>query len=149
VDEKTDKIKEYIDTERERLGEDLQEIETRVKNATDLRRHFDKNTALILGATVAGGFVLSMLINKPSGNRTSGAGEFASSRADMTRRPISMSSHMHRVSETVDNIFAALVGVAAAKLSSFVGDAVPGFQEQYDQVEKGRGSSSVRQMPAV
>ena len=54
MDQETDKIKQHIDTEREQLGRNLDEIEYRVKRATDLKGHFDKNTGWILGAAVAG-----------------------------------------------------------------------------------------------
>ena len=59
MDEETNRIKRYIDGEREELGRNLDEIEHRVRTATDLKAHFDKNTGLFIGAAVAGGFLLS------------------------------------------------------------------------------------------
>src|SRR6185503_11931548 len=70
VDEETNKIKEHIDTERNRLGQNLDEIESRVKNATDLRAQFNKHTGWILGGAVAGGFLLSLAFRKPSNRDT-------------------------------------------------------------------------------
>jgi hypothetical protein len=55
MDEKVDTIKRHIDAEREELGRNLDEIEYRVKSATDLKAHFDKNTGLILGAAAFAG----------------------------------------------------------------------------------------------
>ena len=60
MDEETNQIKHHIDTERKQLGRNLQEIEDRVKSATDLKAQFDKNTGLFLGAAVAGGFLVSL-----------------------------------------------------------------------------------------
>ena len=54
--EQTDQIKQHIDKERENLGRNLDEIEYRFKDATDLKAHFDRNTVWILGAAIAGGF---------------------------------------------------------------------------------------------
>jgi hypothetical protein len=66
VDQETSRIKRHIDTEREQLGRNLDEIEHRVKSAADLKAHFDKNTGWILGAAVAAGFLLSFAFGKSS-----------------------------------------------------------------------------------
>jgi hypothetical protein len=55
-------------------------------------------------------------------------------------------SHLSQLSETLDNIFEGLVGVVSNKLHSFVADAVPGFGEQYDAIERQRGRASVHPM---
>ena len=64
--EETDKIKRHIENERESLSHDLDEIEYRFKDATDLKAHFDRNTGWILGAAVAGGFLLSLALGRSS-----------------------------------------------------------------------------------
>ena len=145
MDEKTDTIKRHIDAEREELGRNLDEIEYRVKSATDLKAHFNKNTGLILGAAAAGGFLLSLAfrnlrlrIADKAGNRL---GRGSSARIRLAPPAHRGSKHLHRFTETLDNIFDGLVGVASAKLQSFVADAVPGFQEQYDAIDRQRKSS--------
>lgn len=132
MDEETNKIRTHIDTEREELGRNLDEIEYRVKGATDFKAHFNRNTGLILGAAVAGGFLLSLAFRKSS-----------STAAQPTHR---VTKHFHRLSETLDNIFDGLIGVASAKLQSIVGDAIPGFQAQYDAIDQQRGRSPVHHM---
>ena len=117
MDEKTDTIKRHIDAEREELGRNLDEIEYRVKSATDVKAHFDRNTGLIFGASVAGGFLLSLAFRK-------------SSKSDSGQGEDSPSTPVRRFSETIDSIFDGLVGVACGKLQSFVGGVVPGFQAQ-------------------
>ena len=52
--QEADKIKQHIENERESLSHNLDEIEYRFKDATDLKAHFERNTGLILGAAVAG-----------------------------------------------------------------------------------------------
>jgi len=136
VVEETQKIKQHIADERESLGRNLDEIEHRLKDATDLKAHFDRNTGLILGAAVAGGFLLSFAFRKPdpkppnNNNWNSKPGEDPATNTGP--RTHFASAHLKQVSETVDNIVAGLVGVFSEKLRSIVADAVPGFGEQYD-----------------
>lgn len=145
MDEETSKIKQHIDNEREELGRNLDEIEHRVKTATDLKTHFDRNTAWVLGAAVAGGFLLSRVFHKSSAAGHSPRWDTnANERNTTTAIPRSPShpSHLSRLSETLDNIFEGLVGVVSNKLHSFVADAVPGFGEEYDAIEQQRGRPS-------
>jgi len=145
VDEETERIRQYIDSEREQLGRDLDEIEDRVKHATDFRAHFNKNTGLFLGAAVAGGFLMSLAFPKPSPS-----GVEPKERAmGIAPPPRPVSKHVQRVSETLDNIFEGLVAVASDRLCLFVADAVPGFRAQYDAIERQRGRSSIHQMSEV
>jgi hypothetical protein len=58
VDQETNKIKRHIDTEREQLVRNLDEIEHRMKSVTDLKAHFAKTPAGFWGAAVARGFLL-------------------------------------------------------------------------------------------
>jgi len=135
VVEATDKIKQHIDNEREILGRNLEEIEYRFKDATDVKGYFDRNTGWILGSAVAGGFLLSFALGRPSrssANRWQSRTE-ESAPTLPSRSPRPVSAHLNRVSETVDNIVAGLVGVFSDNLRSFVAQAVPGFQEQYDK----------------
>jgi len=150
MDEKTNQIRQTIESEREQLGRNLDEIEDRVKSATDLRAHFSKNTGVMLGAAVAGGLLLSLAFRKSSNSDSSQSEESASTsepRAKTAAQPQRLvSKHLHHFSETFDNILSGLVGVAAAKLQSFVADAVPGFQTQYDAIDRQRGGSSLHPM---
>ena len=141
--EETEKIKQHIADERESLSHNLDEIEYRFKDATDLKAHFERNTVWILGAAVAGGFLLSLALggSSKSGGRNK---QFAAKDADATmptRSKRFVSSHLNRMSETFDDVVAGLVGVFSDKLQSFVADAVPGFREQYDSIKRSDRSS--------
>ena len=147
--EETDKIKQHIDKEREYLGRNLDEIEYRFKDATDLKAHFDRNTGLILGAAVAGGFLLSLTLgrsSRTSRNLQSDSEQRAATVPSHSTRFVS--EHLNRVSETVNDIVAGLVGVFSEKLQSFVADAIPGFRDQYDTIKQ-RDSSSVYPMKST
>jgi len=146
VVEETDKIKEHIDKERTNLDRNLHEIEYRIKDATDLKQHFDRNTGWILGAAVAGGFLVSLALGRSS-QSASADWESNHERPEAMARTSTpfVSEHMNRVSETVNDIVAGLVGVFSEKLQSFVADAVPGFREQYENIKQ-RDAPSVHPM---
>ena len=147
MDQETSKIKHHIDSERKQLGRNLDEIEDRFWNATDLKAHFDKNTGWFLGAAVAGGFLLSLAFGKPS--LAAPLNEKSNLRNDRANSPSShlFAGHLQRVSETLDDVFDGLIAVATDKLHSFVADAVPGYREQYDAIARhGSRSSSLRSL---
>jgi len=151
VGQETNKIKQHIDDERADLDRNFREIEYRLKDATDLKAHFDKNTGLILGAAVAGGFFLALTLGKSADspeNSNWQAGPREHEKAVAVHATHHGSTHLNRVSETVNDIFAGLVGVFSDRLQSFVADAVPGFREQFDSIKQ-RASSSDHQVRSV
>jgi len=141
VDEETNQIKHHIDTERKQLGRNLQEIEDRVKSATDLKAQFDKNTGLFLGAAVAGGFLVSLAFRSSGRSANAQPVETRARDFQTVQAPVQRpgSKHLQRVTDTFDDIFAGLIGVATGKLLSFVGDVIPEFQAQYDAFDRQRG----------
>jgi hypothetical protein len=146
VDQESDKIKQYIEMEREKLGHDLHEIEDRVKRAVDPKGWFDRNPGLTMGAVAAGGFVLA-LITARSTAYPSTAYPKTSGFLRESSQPTNTSSQMHQIGDTLDKTFAALIGVVSGKFREFVADAVPGFREQYRDVEQ-RGRPNIQQVRA-
>jgi ElaB/YqjD/DUF883 family membrane-anchored ribosome-binding protein len=59
-----DEIKLEIEQARSRLGQNLNELEYRVKSETDWRVHYDRHPWMFLGAAFAGAMVLTMMIAK-------------------------------------------------------------------------------------
>jgi len=130
-------IKEHIDAERERLGQDLEEIEHRMKDAVDWRSWYESNTMLMLGAAVAGGLLISMLVDRDRESHDDGYGsDRYSSAAVQTLRSRPKNAQLSRIGEVLENTVAALVGVGAAKLQDVVADAVPGFREKYKEAQQ-------------
>ena len=142
MDEETSKIKQHIDNEREELGRNFDEIEHRVKEATDLKTHFDRNTPWVLGAAVAGGFLLSRVFDKSSATGHAARWDSSASDRNTTAAIARSPSPLSRLSETLDNIFDGLIGVASSKLHAVVAEAVPGFGEEFKAIEQQRGRSS-------
>jgi len=137
MDQSTNKIKDHIDSERELLGRNLDEIEDRVKEATSIKAQFDNRTGWFLGAAAAGGFLLSLALTKSSpGREPRRPAEAGRTDSLFSHEQSPLSRHWNRVSDTLDTIAAGLVGVVSDKLSTYVADAVPGFREQYDAVDR-------------
>lgn len=57
--ESTDAIKQHIDTQRERLGENLHDLESQVKRAADWRMWVERKPLIALGVAFAGGVWLA------------------------------------------------------------------------------------------
>ena len=141
--QETDKIKNHIDTERGKLEQDLDEIERRVTKAVDWREWFDRHPVSMLGAAAAGGFVLSLLIRRPSeASHNDLSGDFDSkpglTELRQSRSSSKTSSQMDRMANTLDNTVAALLGVASRTVRDFVADVIPNFREEYREVEANR-----------
>jgi hypothetical protein len=147
--EEPGKIKEYIEAERKKLGDDLEEIEHRMKDAVDLRVWYNKHTTVVLGAAVAGGFLLSTFVGgstssesngKPAGPVTGDSNWKGDWRGESSVRPHTpkKSRTMYRVGDILDSTVAALLGVAAHKFQEFVSQTIPDFKEQYSEAERKR-----------
>jgi hypothetical protein len=59
MDQEPDQIETHIDATLGRLGENLEELEDKVKSATDWRTQFEKRPALMVALAFAGGIVLA------------------------------------------------------------------------------------------
>lgn len=62
--QETRRIVEHIETERAKLGENLEEFELRIRKATSPKVWFERKPGAILGAAAAGGFLLALLLPK-------------------------------------------------------------------------------------
>lgn len=164
--ETADQIKQQIDEQREQLGSNLQQLETKVKETVDWKTQFESRPMAGIGLAFGAGFLLSVLM--PSGGSSSGskssysydssnyrindesssyqpsyaAGSYGSaSQPSQPSKP--KSPEMNEISETVENIRGAVMGLAATRLRSFLAEAVPGFQDEYEQARTKRGASDM------
>lgn len=142
-------IRDHINASRARLEDDLHEIEDRVKDAMDWRSWYKKNTVAMLGAAVAGGFILSMAIGRSSRNgsvSTRSETEFTPEtewrREERTGPSIrseigsKVGHHLSRLGDIVDNSVGALLGAASHRLQDYVSQTIPGFKEYYTEAER-------------
>jgi len=132
--ETTNQIENYIDHKREDLGSNLQELEQKVKSATDWKWQFQKNPMTMLGIAFGGGVMLAAMMGGGGRGRRR-RDEF---RYIETRPPAQHAGterQKQKALETWDNIKGALIGVAATQFKSALASVVPGFQEQLHKTE--------------
>jgi hypothetical protein len=162
MDEKSDEIIEQIEAQRNQLGANLNELETRVRRTTDWRVQFDNNPMMMLGAALGGGILLGAMVgggkslkskrstwsdsryygsssSSPAAGTETGSGLMSSS--STPQRPTNTAVHQQKqqASQTVDMIKAALIGFATMKAKEFLGQALPGFQQHLEQTERQHG----------
>jgi Protein of unknown function (DUF3618) len=131
----TNQIEAHIEDTREHLGSNLHELEQKVKSVTDWKQHFRTNPMTMLGVAFGGGVLLATLL---AGKNRRGNG-FAKLAAESQPHQ-GTDQQKHKALETWDHIKDALIGVAAARVTDFVGDVVPGFHEQLQLTEKRAGA---------
>ena len=127
MDETTRKIEHQIDRSRDELGANLHELEHKVKQIGDWRHQFGKHPLTLLGAAFGGGVLLATLLGS-SGRATSAASP--------------SSPRKQRAQDTWNHIQDALMGVAAARVTDFVGELVPGFREEFRRKAQSRDASA-------
>jgi hypothetical protein len=128
----THQIEAHIEDTRADLGSNLHELEQKVKAVTDWKQHFQTHPMTMLGVAFGGGVLLATM----GGGRTRRRGESLSRHATGAEPHAGTDREKHRALETWDNIKGALIGVAATRFKDFVGEVVPGFQEQFQHTEK-------------
>lgn len=129
MDETANQIEAQIDRTRERLGSNLRELEDKVDAATDWREHFRERPYLFLGAAFIGGVALASAVQPKSAGR-------APSAAALNPRVNGNGSVQAQALGLWDNVQAALVGLASAKIKEYLGELVPGFDEHYRRAEQ-------------
>jgi hypothetical protein len=165
MDEKPDEIMNHIESQRDQLGRNLNELEARVKRTTDWRAQFDRNPMLAMGIALGGGMLIGSMVGG-SGNRMKrsswsssssspegrsyasanlasstsagshiGAGEMGSA---VTASPYRQ--HRRKTTDTLEQIKAALIAFGTAKVKEFMNEALPGFQQHLADAER-RSSS--------
>jgi ElaB/YqjD/DUF883 family membrane-anchored ribosome-binding protein len=66
MDERTSQIVGEIVEQRQRLGDNIAELERKVRDSTNWRAHFERKPWLALGLAMGGGFLLSaLLLSRP------------------------------------------------------------------------------------
>lgn len=132
----TEQIENQIENKREDLKSNLQELETRVKTATDWRHYFAEHTGTMIAAAFGGGVLLATMLGG-RGSRASPSQAGSSEPA----RPWTRGTK-HEVLENLDSIKSALVGAATTRFKSILGEVVPGFTEHLAKTEADRGRES-------
>jgi hypothetical protein len=132
--ETPDQIERHIYEKRNELGENINELQQKVKTAVDWRAQFDQRPLAMVGLAFGGGLLLSMLIGGRRNSRDS------SSRWSRHRR-WKAEERQEKGTSAWDNIRDAVFAIAGSKLSRLIEDVVPGFTEQFKKRQTERRSS--------
>jgi len=138
--EQTDQLEKHIQSKRNELGQNLEELESKVKSAGDWHTYFERYPMTALGISFGGGILLAMLMGSNRSNRgrmvadSIGWQENQSKALAYAARPTG--GARDKMAETVDTIKGALFGLATAKVQDILSDAIPGFREQYQKTER-------------
>lgn len=133
--ETTHQVARHIESARADLGANLQELEHKVKSVTDWRHQFQKNPMTMMGVAFGGGIVLATMAGGRNRHRLAGMSSTVSD-ARPSGPQAGTDRQTQQVLETWNNIKGALIGVAAARFRSVIGEIVPGFEEQFQKTER-------------
>ena len=127
MDEAAHKIEAHIDRTRERLGSNLRELEHKVDTAIDWREQFRARPHLFLGGAIAGGALLAAVLRpKPSRQLFDSSNE--SHLGSVARKGVNT---QEQALELWNNIKGALIGVGAMRVTAYISELIPGFDEHY------------------
>lgn len=166
MDEKPDEIMNHIESQRDQLGRNLNELEARVKRTTDWRAQVDRNPMLAVGIALGGGLLIGSMVGGGSGHRmkrsswssssssseginyasanlassTSAGSHIGSGGTSSAMTSSPYREHRRKTTDTLEQIKAALIAFGTAKVKEFMSEALPGFQQHLAEAER-RGSS--------
>ncbi|HEX2281233.1 MAG TPA: DUF3618 domain-containing protein [Thermomicrobiales bacterium] len=151
--ETTDSIRRDIDRERGRLEDNIHGIESRmmdtrdqmqhkvedvqhkVKEATDWRTQFDRRPMVGLAVAFGGGVLLASMMGGGNKGQSQGGMYQPQFQSQGSNGHPGYDAGRQHVSSTFDNVKGALLGVAAAQLKTMLSQSVPGFDSEYRQIE--------------
>jgi hypothetical protein len=120
----TNQIESHLGQAREDLGANFRELEQKVNEITDWRYHFRNHPMTLVGVAFGGGILLATM----TGRRRSAP---SAPRVEPSSAPVS--PYKRKAAETWDHITDALIGMAATRVTDFVGEVVPGFKEELNR----------------
>ena len=123
--ETVNEIEDHIDRTREHLGSTLRELEDKVEAVTDWREHFRQRPHLFLGAAFAGGVALAAMGRRPQLVTYDADDRHVEPRARGTSAVQAQALDFWR------NLQSALIGVASARVTDYLNQLMPDFEEHY------------------
>ena len=127
--ERPDQIEQHIASTRHELGNNLHELEDKVKQAADWRTYYERNPMMMVGLAFGGGVMLATMMG---GKRERDDTPFVTP-APQTAGYLTGATQRNPMSDTWQNLKAALIGLSGAKLRNLLDEALPGFTEHYDR----------------
>jgi hypothetical protein len=143
--ETPDQIERHIYEKRSELGENINELQLKVKTAVDWRAQFEQRPMVMLGLAFGGGLLLSMLFSgRKNSRRSSNKWSRNRWRRESHRPDYGRTQEgQEKADSTWENIRGAVLAVAGSRLRSLMEAVLPGFQEQYKKRQHdGRSATS-------
>jgi hypothetical protein len=143
--ETSNQIERQIVTERGQLGQNLNELQSRVEQATDWRFQFQKRPMLMMGVALGGGMLLASVPrrrSRPKWLRQDEPHEIARE----PRRGTELQKT--KALETFDTIKGAVIGVAANTFKDLLGQLIPGFHQQFEKTAQEKRAGGVPRPPS-
>lgn len=136
--ERSNQIEREIEATRNNLGENLGELQKRVKAAIDWRVQVEERPGTMLALAFGGGILISALFPARRVRNRSGLEprRHAVSVNDPapSGRPVSvLDTQRSEVSDTLNAIKGALAGVVISKAREFINEMVPRFQQEWNK----------------
>jgi hypothetical protein len=141
-------IKSFIEQRRDALEGNLDELQSRAREAVDWRAQVRKHPMAMVGVAFAVGVGLSAVARRRSRAAAASAMEAYGISGDEVDVPLAVESRRPRrfvtdqqrrsLSDTLNNFTGALIGVTTAKIKDFIGQAIPGFKDYYDRADRER-----------
>ena len=128
--ERPDQIARHIASARSELGDNLQELENKVRQEADWKTHFERNPMTLMGLAFGGGILLASMIGSSNRRTVTVAPEFHNGKSSTG------SLRNAGISDGWDTLKGAVLGLAGAKVRDALNQALPGFSEQYDKMER-------------
>jgi hypothetical protein len=140
MDEAADKIEAQIDRTRERLGSNLRELEHKIDAATDWRDQFQARPHLFLGGAIASGALLAAALRLKSSRQVFDS----SNEAPFASVPRNGVDGREQALALWNDIKGALLGVAATRITAYISELVPGFDEHFRHATQSRDVPNTR-----
>jgi predicted dienelactone hydrolase len=144
--EKTDEIERHIREQRRELGQNISELQQKVKDTVNWRAQFEQHPVAMIGIALGGGLLLSGILGSRHRNHFASQVPEQPSWNPNPRVPGATSAVPpvadEKTSESWREIKTALIAVGAMKLGSLIDSVLPGFGDEYSKVRGGNGSYS-------
>ena len=144
--EKTDEIERHIREQRDELGQNISELQRKVKNTLDWRVQFEQHPMAMLGIALGGGLLLSGIVS--SRPRTASLSKVRERPTWDSKSAIPVATSVPRpvsdkkTSESWREIKSALIAVGAMKLGNLIDSLLPQFSNEYSRDRRENGSFS-------
>jgi uncharacterized protein DUF3618 len=133
--ERPDQIERHIESARSELGSNLHELETKVRQAADWRTYFERNPMTLMGLAFGGGVLLASVL----GTKNGAASIVTQEQYGKNSLP---GSRNYQVTDPWSTLKGALIGLAGTKVRNLLNEALPGFSEQYERMERENSASA-------